>query len=178
MAVAACSGRGGGGGTPTGGLPYLDDVSYRRAELVSDLWSPQNEYSQLRLAHYATGDANDWDLLPEWNPPVDVVAASELDAPGGASTTVMSASASALSLPETVASEDDPALIALGEAAFHEALRSRLHLVPHARRAHRSPRAARRRGDGPRARRVPVPGHRQLPRALAPRRRHARSAAA
>jgi len=115
--LAAACGR--GGATPGGGLPYLDDATFRRTELVSSLWSPQNEYSQLRLSHYATGDSDDWDLLPEWNPPVDVIAASELDAPGGASTTVMSANAAPLALPEDVASEDDPALVALGEAAFH-----------------------------------------------------------
>jgi mono/diheme cytochrome c family protein len=107
------------GAAAPSGLPYLDDATFRRSELVASLWSPQNEYSQLRLEHYATGDSEDWDLLPEWNPPVDVIQASELDAPGGASTAVMSANAAALELPEDVVSEDDPALVALGEAAFH-----------------------------------------------------------
>jgi cytochrome c5 len=115
-AVAAACDR---GGATSGGLPYLDDATFRRTELTTSLWSPQNEYSQLRLTHYATGDANDWDLLPEWNPPVDVITASELDAPGGASTTVMSADAAPLVLPDDVTSEDDPALVVLGEAAFH-----------------------------------------------------------
>lgn len=101
------------------GLPYLDDAAFRRSELVASLWSPQNEYSQLRLEHYATGDSEDWDLLPEWNPPVDVIQANELDAPGGASTGLMSANAAALDLPDDdVVSEDNPTLVALGEAAF------------------------------------------------------------
>ena len=86
---------------------------------MASLVNPDNEYSQLRLAHYATGDANDWDHLPEWNPPVDVIAASELDAPGGASTYVMSPQAAPLDAPGDVTSEDDPALVALGEQAFH-----------------------------------------------------------
>ena len=114
VVAAACD----RGGATSGGLPYLDDATFRRAELTTSLWSPQNEYSQLRLTHYATGDTNDWDLLPEWNPPVDVIAASELDTPGGASSTVMSADAAPLALPDEVSSEDDPSLLVLGEAAF------------------------------------------------------------
>lgn len=103
---------------PGGPLGYLDDASYRRAELVASLVNPKNAYSELRLAHYATGDRSDWDLLPEWNPPVEPIAASELDAAGGASTTVLSDRAAPLALPGTVVSVDDPALLALGEAAF------------------------------------------------------------
>jgi mono/diheme cytochrome c family protein len=118
LTVCAVVGACGGGARSTDPVPYLDDAAFRRAELVTSLWSPDNQYSQLRLAHYATGDSNDWDLLPEWNPAVDVIAASELDAPGGASSTAMSASATPLALPENVTSEDDPALVALGEAAF------------------------------------------------------------
>jgi cytochrome c5 len=101
-----------------GPLSYLDDASYRRAELVASLVNPKNAYSELRLAHYATGDASDWDLLPEWNPPAEPIAASELDAAGGASTTVLSDRAAPLALPDAVVSADDPALLALGEAAF------------------------------------------------------------
>ena len=40
--------------------------------------NPSNGYSALRLAHYATGDATDWDRLPELNPPVAPVGAAEL----------------------------------------------------------------------------------------------------
>jgi cytochrome c553 len=124
---AAC----GGHTAPTSaGVPYLEDASFRRSELVASLVNPQNGYSQLRLAHYASGDAQDWDALPEWNPPVDVVAAAELDAPGGVSETAMSATAAPLALPTRVTSEDDPALVAFGEQAFH---RYPVQLTPYLR---------------------------------------------
>jgi mono/diheme cytochrome c family protein len=97
---------------------YLDDASFRRSELLASLVNPSDGYAELRIAHYATGDGNDWDLLPEWNPAADTVGASELDAPGGASATVLSSAAAPLVLPQTVASLDDPALLALGKAAF------------------------------------------------------------
>ena len=99
-------------------MRYLDDAAFRRSELSQSLVNPGNTYSQLRLAHYATGDDNDWDRLSEWNPPVDPVEAGELDAPGGASTTSFSTAAAPLDLPASVASLDDPALVALGRAAF------------------------------------------------------------
>jgi mono/diheme cytochrome c family protein len=103
---------------PDVGLRYLDDGAFRRAELVASLVNPSNGYSALRLAHYATGDATDWDRLPEWNPPVAPVEAAELDAPGGASSGALSPDASRLVLPADVRSLDDPALMALGKAAF------------------------------------------------------------
>ena len=99
-------------------LPYLDDPSFRRAEMVASLVDPSNEYSQARLGHYEAGGAGDWSLLPEWNPPAETIAAAELDAPGGASSTSLSTSAAPLALPASVVSADDPALLALGEAAF------------------------------------------------------------
>ena len=40
---------------PTTG--YLDDPAFARAELTASLVNPENGYSRLRLAHYATGDA-------------------------------------------------------------------------------------------------------------------------
>jgi hypothetical protein len=85
---------------------------------VASLVNPENGYSALRLAHYATGDQNDWERLPEWNPASESLAATELDSPGGASTTALSDRAKALTLPASVVSADDPALLALGEAAF------------------------------------------------------------
>ncbi|HEY6463891.1 MAG TPA: hypothetical protein VIY73_27160 [Polyangiaceae bacterium] len=115
LTAAACGGK----SAAPAGVPDLDDASFRRSELVASLVNPENGYSTLRLAHYATGDAGDWDLLPEWNPAVDVVAASELDGPGGASLDVMSPTAAPLTLPDGVTSEDDPALVAFGEQAFH-----------------------------------------------------------
>ncbi len=97
---------------------YLDDPTYARAALVASLVNPANGYSQLRLAHYATGKAGDWDGLPEWNPPAERIAASELGRPDGAPTDRLGPDAFPLRLPNTTPSEDDPALIALGEAAF------------------------------------------------------------
>jgi mono/diheme cytochrome c family protein len=102
----------------TGSVPYLDDLSYRRSELVASIVDPQNAYSQLRLQRYATGTSNDWDTLPEWNPATESVETTELDAPGGASATAFRATPSALVLPTSIVSEDDPALLALGKEAF------------------------------------------------------------
>jgi cytochrome c5 len=96
-------------------LGYLGSAAYRRAALVASLVNPENGYSRLRLQHYSTGRANDWDALPEWNPVVEPVSASELAAPAPAGPP---ADAAALALPGAVASEDDPALVALGRAAF------------------------------------------------------------
>jgi len=97
---------------------YLEDAAFARDALVASLVNPRNGYSQLRLAHYATGDAADWDRLPEWNPPVEPIAADELDQPGGASPVGLSARAAPLALPASVTRADDPALVALGRAAF------------------------------------------------------------
>jgi cytochrome c5 len=113
--VVACGSKDASVGDPAA---YLDDASFRRAELVASLVNLQNGYSQVRLSHYATGATGDWDLLPEWNPPVDVVAAQELDAPEGASPDAVSTAAAPLLLPASVMSEDDPALVRLGELAF------------------------------------------------------------
>jgi mono/diheme cytochrome c family protein len=101
------------------GVRYLHDALFRRAELEASLVNRENGYGRLRLAHYATGEAHDWERLPEWNPPVETIATSELDAEGGASATSLSADAVALSWPGTVTSEDDPALVELGEIAFN-----------------------------------------------------------
>lgn len=99
-------------------LAYLDDPAFDRAELISSLVNPSNGYSQLRLAHYATDNANDWNRLPEWNPLAEVIGTGELDQPGGAQTSQLSNRATSLALPAWVTSEDDPTLVALGEAAF------------------------------------------------------------
>ena len=97
---------------------YLNDPAYARAEMTASLVTPGNNYSALRLARYASGDARDWDRLPEWNPPAELIEAAELDAPGGASPDRLSSRAMPLALPSSVRSADDPALIALGKAAF------------------------------------------------------------
>ena len=44
-------------------MPYLDDSSFRRAELEASLVNPDNEYSQQRLAHYESGGPGNWALL-------------------------------------------------------------------------------------------------------------------
>jgi cytochrome c5 len=116
--AAGCGSSAAPGSSSPDPLRYLDDASFRRSELVASLVDPGNGYSSLRLAHYATGAAGDWDRLPEWNPVTEPVGASELDAPGGASPTALSRDASALTLPTSIVSLDDPALLALGEAAF------------------------------------------------------------
>ena len=97
---------------------YLNDPAYARAEMTASLVNPGNGYSAVRLAHYASGQAGDWDRLPEWNPPAEAVEAAELDAPGGASPNQLSSRAAPLALPASIRSADDPALIALGRAAF------------------------------------------------------------
>ena len=97
---------------------YLTDPAYARAVMTASLVNPGNGYSALRLAHYASGEAGDWDRLPEWNPPTEAIEAVELDAPGGASPAQLSSGASPLPLPASIRSADDPALLALGKAAF------------------------------------------------------------
>jgi cytochrome c553 len=115
---AGCGASAAPGSSTSDPLRYLDDASFRRSELVESLVDPSNGYSSLRLAHYATGVVGDWDRLPEWNPATEPVGAAELDAPGGASASALSANASPLALPSSIASLGDPALLALGEAAF------------------------------------------------------------
>ncbi|HET6151065.1 MAG TPA: hypothetical protein VFH68_26250 [Polyangia bacterium] len=99
---------------------YLEDPGFRRAALRAALVNPGNAYSRLRMEHYCTGRAHDWDRLPEWNPASEPVAATELDRPSGAAVGAMSASAAPLPLPALTSSEatDDAALAALGRAAF------------------------------------------------------------
>lgn len=72
---------------------YLTDPSFRRASLESSLTTRTNHYAAVRLQHYATGDDQDWDRRPLWNPqPIAISSA---------------------------ASQGDPtALRALGEKAF------------------------------------------------------------
>jgi mono/diheme cytochrome c family protein len=108
-----------GGSSPAPAeYPYLHDASYRRGELEASLVNAQNAYSALRLAHYATGSASDWDALPEWNPPTEMVAASELDAATGAATTALNGAGATLAIPDESALADEAALIALGKTAF------------------------------------------------------------
>lgn len=93
---------------------YLDDPRARRAELALSLVNPSNGYSQLRLLHYASGNGEDWDALPEWNPPFERVMPAELDAPGGAALRVTHGAALSMDIDP----HDHAALLALGEASF------------------------------------------------------------
>ncbi len=105
---------------PPGPSPpaYLTDAAYRRASLLASLVNPHDGYAEDRIAHYATGTPGDWDALPEWNPPVELVVASELDLPAGAPATTLSGRAAPLDTSLTATSIDDPALVALGQQAF------------------------------------------------------------
>ncbi len=93
---------------------YLDDAAQRRSALVDSLVNPANGYSTLRLDHYSTGTDGDWDQLPEWNPIAEPVSTSELGAPQ----TTLSATATALALPDDPEFANDDELVALGKAAF------------------------------------------------------------
>jgi cytochrome c5 len=97
---------------------YLTDASFRRSALLASLVNPRDGYAEDRIAHYATGTAGDWDALPEWNPRAELVEASELAQPGGASPSTLSDRAVPLDTSLTVTSIDDPALVALGKLAF------------------------------------------------------------
>jgi hypothetical protein len=112
-ALGASSGR--DGGAP---LPYIDDASFRRAEMLASLVNHADGYARQREEHYSTGRDGDWDRLAEWNPDTEPVLARELDARGGASSSVLSWKASPLSLAFAPSFEDDPALVALGRIAF------------------------------------------------------------
>jgi len=75
LALIGCVGR-------EDGARYLDDAQFRRDTLLASLVNLDNGYSQLRLSHYASGEAGDWDERPTWNPPVatvDDTAARALD---------------------------------------------------------------------------------------------------
>ena len=91
---------------------YLNEPAFRRAALVASLTSAQNGYATLRLGHYATGTATDWDKRPEWNPAAEPVA------PGDDAAHPLSPSAHPLQISAAALSGDAAALRALGEAAF------------------------------------------------------------
>lgn len=101
-AVVLASACGGASSSPTDD-DYLTSSTARRATLVASLVNPNNGYSRLRLEHYDTGKLADWSLLPEWNPRVDVIAASELDAGVNANAPVKGA---ALDLTSSTLGED------------------------------------------------------------------------
>jgi hypothetical protein len=95
-------------------VSYLRDVASRRASLVASLVDPGNGYSSLRLAHYASGTAGDWERLDAWNPRVAVVGVDALDAPPS----TPPGQARALAPPDETTWEPSTSLVALGEDAF------------------------------------------------------------
>jgi mono/diheme cytochrome c family protein len=99
--------------------PYLADAGFRRATLVASLVNPDNGYSRLRLADYDTGRDGDWSRLPEWNPRVEVLATSAVDAPGGPDISEpLGSDARAVAIDDAAARGDEAALVALGADAF------------------------------------------------------------
>jgi len=137
VCVAACD------GDPRGdaGLDYLyGSPSERRQVLQASLGATDNVYARLRRAHYATGDARDWDALPVWNPRVEAVTTSDL---AGARTLIADADFAAVPRALVLPSVDSrsaadaqvdvlsTALEHLGREAF---FRYPVHLMPlHAR---------------------------------------------
>ena len=118
-ALALCASACGEKVPPAGTDPevaYLNDAASRRQALVASLVDPTNGYSTLRLAHYATGAADDWDGLEAWNPRAAPFAASALDA--APSALVVPAEAHALALPDETTWTPSMSLVALGEDAF------------------------------------------------------------
>jgi mono/diheme cytochrome c family protein len=111
--------------------------------MLASLVNPDDGYAKQRERHYSTGQAGDWDRLGEWNPATESVAASELDSPGGASSSVLSPEARPLALLGIPSSEDDPSLVALGREAFR---RYPVQFAPYLRVAIASRQAARRYG--------------------------------
>ena len=97
-------------------VAYLRDAASRRQALVDSLVDATNGYSALRLAHYATGEAGDWDALEAWNPRAAAFPARALD--GAPATLALPADAHALALPDEAAWTPATSLVALGEDAF------------------------------------------------------------
>jgi len=96
---------------PSESESFLSDRAYRRRELELALVNAKDGYAELRLAHYATGSAADWDELPEWNPETEIVSAGSFNGAIAGS----DAAPVALELPTGA---DREALIAFGKLAF------------------------------------------------------------
>jgi mono/diheme cytochrome c family protein len=102
---------------------YLTDRTFRRAALLASLVTTENDYATLRLYHYASGDADDWEKRPEWNPPVAPLTV------GGAKASALAAGACPLPISKAAQAGEPAALRSLGEAAF---FRYPTQLVPYA----------------------------------------------
>jgi cytochrome c5 len=96
---------------------YLRDRPFRRAALTASIVDPDNAYSRLRLAHYASGDEQDWDRLPAWNPRVTPLRPEDLRR-GGPAPRDPGARVLADAGPESERLPDEAALRRLGERAF------------------------------------------------------------
>jgi hypothetical protein len=103
-------------------VAYLRDAPSRRQALVASLVNPDNGYSSLRLARYATGATDDWERLDAWNPRVAAVEVNALDAPASTAPLDLPADARALTLPDETtwqtSTSTSASLVALGEEAF------------------------------------------------------------
>lgn len=85
---------------------YLEDDSWRRAELEASLWKPELPYASKRLAGYGLGDRG-WDLLPVLETSVEPVTADNVDEPF---------SGTPLQIDSTPTTRDE--WLALGEEVF------------------------------------------------------------
>lgn len=61
------------------GETYVSDVDARREAMEASLTNRENLYAQARLGAYATGEGG-WDALPEWNPRVEPLTDSHVEA--------------------------------------------------------------------------------------------------
>ncbi|MGH7282254.1 MAG: hypothetical protein ACRELY_12060 [Polyangiaceae bacterium] len=73
LGIAACSSS--AHSQSSGDGTYLNDASFRRRTLEASLVNPSNGYGTLRLAHYDSGDDQDWSRLPISNPRVQAIDA-------------------------------------------------------------------------------------------------------
>jgi hypothetical protein len=96
---------------------YLDDRAFRRRELIASLTTTDNEYAADRLTHYATGDGNDWDALPVFNPEATPLSSNDLDPTTGVTASALARAGTPFVLPDASAI-DDLGLVRLGGLAF------------------------------------------------------------
>lgn len=88
---------------------YLEDRALRREALEGALWFRDNDYARLRLRRFASGDAEDWQRLPQWAPAAAPLRLGAAEAPRPL----------AVELPAEDAGLE-AALLRLGEAAFFD----------------------------------------------------------
>lgn len=94
---------------------FLTDPQQRRQALLQSLWFRDNDYARLRLARYATNDADSWDALVPWQPASAVLRRAEAPGP-----------AAPLPLPALPPADDGAdaelrtTLLQLGAAAFFD----------------------------------------------------------